>query len=208
MHLGDIGIIVGTGPSLTDKVIMDCGNSGLPLFGANNAWKVLDLDVFHACNWEYYHHYWEKGLKETPSIKYTIWEDVAKRYNVNFLKGEWKGGLSRNKGVIYYHHGTGPQLINIAYHHGIKRMLLVGWDMAYRGKVNDRHYTQPRHYFGDDELSGKHFPKTGENGEFTGLIKEMETIIPEDYGIEIINCTPNSAMTCFPMMDFDSALKN
>ena len=45
----------------------------------------------------------------------------------------------------------------------------------------------------------QHFTRNlGPDGELVGLIKEMETIKPEDYGIEIINCTPDSAMKCFP----------
>ena len=51
-------------------------------------------------------------------------------------------------------------------------------------------FTGKRHYFGEDALTEKHWPRTGPNGECEGLIREMETIQPEDYGIEIINCTP------------------
>jgi hypothetical protein len=47
---------------------------------------------------------------------------------------------------------------------------------------------------------------TGPNGELSGLIKEMETIHPADYGIRIINCTPGSAMTHFEMMDLTDAI--
>jgi hypothetical protein len=78
--------------------------------------------------------------------------------------------------------------------------------MRFPGKITDRNYTEPRHFFGEDELTKTHWPKTDPNGDLGGLIKEMETIIPSDYGIEIINATPNSAMTCFPMMSLDDAI--
>ena len=77
--------------------------------------------------------------------------------------------------------------------------------MAYKGKTGPREYTQ-RRYLGEDPLTINHWPKTGPNGEQTGLIAEMETIIPKDYGIEIINTTVDSAMRCFPVMDLNEAI--
>ena len=59
-----------------------------------------------------------------------------------------------------------------------------------------------RHFFGDGEYPEplRHFTRNlGPDGELIGLIKEMETIKPSEYGIEIINCSPGSAMTCFKM---------
>jgi hypothetical protein len=88
-------------------------------------------------------------------------------------------------------------MVNLALHYGAKVMLLVGWDMR---------YSERRHYFGEYPEPLRHFPKTGPSGELTGLIREMETIKPEDYGIEIINCTPDSAMTCFPSLSLSDAL--
>lgn len=201
-----VGLIIGTGPALTDDVICTAAKARCFRFGVNNAWRVFDLDVFHACNPEYYHAYWDKGLSETRSEKWTWDEATADRYGINYVKGAWAPGLSVEVGTIAYHHGAGPQLVNIAYHYGIKIMLLIGWDMRYPGKVSNTEYTLPRHFFGEDTLTEKHYPSTGPKGELTGLIKEMETIKPEDYDIEIINCTPNSAMTCFPMMDLKEAL--
>lgn len=192
-------IIIGTGPSLTDEVVLKCKNSGLKLFGVNNVWKVLDVDVFHACNPEYYQAYWEEGLKYITADKWTWDKLTADRYGINYVEGVWADGLSTTPGKIHYHHGSGPQLINIALHYGVDEMILVGWDMRYPigGK---------RHFFGEYPENLQHWPKTGPNGEMTGLIKEMETIKPEDYGIKIVNCTPDSAMRCFPMADLDDCL--
>ena len=71
--------------------------------------------------------------------------------------------------------------MNIAYHYGCKKIiLLIGWDMRFDGKVNRTTFTGKRHYFGEDELTEKHWPRTGPGGECEGLIREMETIQPED----------------------------
>jgi len=78
--------------------------------------------------------------------------------------------------------------------------------MRYLGKTGPSTYTR-RRYLDEDPLTINHWPQTGPNGEQTGLIKEMETIVPADYGIEIINCTVDSAMHCFPMMDLREAIR-
>jgi len=193
-------LIICTGPSLTPEVIEQINKSKLKKFGVNNTYKVIDLDVFCACNDFYYDHYWEKGLKDCKADMWTNSRRCAEQYGINYIftpEDNSIPGLSTDPSYVHRHHGSGPMMINIAYHYGIKRMLLVGWDMRYPGKVDRFNYTEKRHFYGDDELSGQHFPQTGDNGEFTGLIRETCSIKPEDYGIEIINCTPGSAMTCF-----------
>lgn len=160
------------------------------------------------CNWQFWHYYW-------PRIKYyhcdkwaTLDHDrLAGFPGLNLIESRFMDGLSRDKSYIAHHHGTGPQLINLAYHYGCEVILLIGYDMRYPGKVDRFTYNGERHYFGEDALTEKHWPiYVGDDGALNGLLKEMVTIHPQEYGIEIINCTPGSAMTCFPMMDFDDAL--
>jgi len=200
-----VGAIVCTGPSLTleqiDKV------SHLKRFGANRAFE-FDLDVIAGCNWQFWHHYWDQ-IKDYKCHKWaTLDYDQVKQFDVNFIESRFIDGLSTDKSYIAHHHGTGPQLLNIALHYGCEVMLLIGWDMRYPGKVDRYTYTGKRHYFGEDALTEKHWPiHINKDGRLDGLMKEVVTIHPEDYGIEIINCTPDSAMTCFPMMDLDAALE-
>lgn len=194
------GIIIGTGPSLTKKQLDKVDK--YRKFGVNNAFR-LGLDVHLACNWQWWDEYWHE-IKNYDCHKWTPRIESAEKYGINYIEEIWQPGLSKDKQFIHAHHGSGPQIVNVALHYGVKRMILIGWDMRYPGKVNDRQYTGKRHYFGEYPQNLQHWPRTGPNGELAGLIKEMETIKPEDYGIEIINCTPGSAMTCFQMDDLDN----
>lgn len=160
---------------------------------------MADLDVHIACNPEWWDMYYS-DIRHYRCSKWTWDETTAKRYGINHIKGKWADGLSTDPWCIHYHHGSGPQMVNLALHYGVKTMVLLGWDMRYPPRGN-------RHYFGEYPKELQHWPKTGPNGEFTGLIKEMETIKPTDYGIEIINCTPESALTCFPMMTLADFLR-
>ena len=162
------------------------------LFGCNNSIFDFDLDVHHACNYQW-HDFYAKKIMDYPCDKWTTRPEVPNKFPwIRYIEERWEPGLSTDKAYICAHHGTGPQLVNLALRYGCTRMLLVGWDMRHKGK---------RHYFGDGEYPEplQHFTcNLGPDGELIGLIKEMETIKPEDYGIEIVNCTPNSAMKCFP----------
>lgn len=201
-----VGVIVCTGPSLTqgqlDKV------KHLKRFGANRTFE-FDLDVIAGCNWQFWHHYWDQ-IKDYRCHKWATldYEKVKHFPGLNYIQAKFMDGLSRDKSCIAHHHSTGPQLLNIAYHYGCKVMLLIGWDMRYPGKVDRYTYNGKRHYFGEDELTKNHWPiNVSGDGTMNGFIKPVLTINPEDYGIEIINCTPDSALTHFPSMSLDDALE-
>ena len=193
-----VGFIIGTGPSLSDDQLQAV--APYRKFGVNNAFQWCDLDVHLACNIEWWNHY-HADIKPHNCDKWTWDSDTAKKYGINYIQGRWGEGLSTDQNYIYYHHGAGPQMVNLALHYGCEVIALLGWDMHYPGKIDNKTYLQPRHRHGEYPKQLQHWPQTGPNGEFTGLIKEMETINPMDYGIEIINVTQGSALKCFPMMD-------
>ena len=206
VYEGETAIICGTGPSITKSIIKRCNSmramGSVRLFGANLTYREFNLNVLHACNYQFYDHYYPIDSRISDGLfdKWTTRPELNGKYKgVNYIEEVWADGFSVDPSKIHAHHGTSPQLMNIALHYGITKMLLVGFDMRYPDKVTDKDYRSPRHYFGEYANNLQHWPRTGAQGELEGLIKEMETIKPEDYGIEIINCTPDSAMTCFPM---------
>jgi len=207
---GDTAIVCGTGQSITPKIIEAVNNSGHRIFGANRAWEIFNCDVVHGCNYQFWDHYWSANfkLKDQPFDKWTTRPELEGKYpGLNYIEERWEDGLSKEANWISAHHGTGPQLVNIAFLYGCTTLLLVGWDMRYLGKTGPREYAR-RRYLAEDTLTLNHWPRTGVNGEMEGLIKEMATIKPEDYGIKIINCSKDSAMRCFPMGNLHEELRN
>ena len=187
-----IGVVIGTGPSLT-KQQTDTAKC-FKTFGVNKAFE-FNPDVLVGCNHQFWNYYWG-SVKHLRCQKWTTRPELeGKLPGLNYIEERWEDGLSTDPSYICAHHGSGPQAVNLAYHYGCKTILLIGWDMRHKGK---------RHYWGDGEYPEplRHFTRNlGPDGELTGLIAEMATIHPEDYGIEIYNCTPGSAMTCFPEAD-------
>lgn len=117
------------------------------------------------------------------------------------LRLEQAGGLNTEQGTINSggEGSSGFQAINLAYHIGATKIILLGYDMQSTGGKN--------HWFGD------HPKKTPEgkntafmNGTFGRYVKTFRTIDPARYGIEIINCSRATALDAFPRMRLEDAL--
>jgi len=189
------GIILATGPSLNAYAIHWAKmkqRKGWNLFGINNVYQqVPKLDVHMACNPEWWDEYWsDPNLQKGEFDKWTWDKKTSEKYGINYIEGRWADSLSKDSRYIHYGHASGYQILGVAYHYGVREFYLLGYDMAYPPG-------QPRHYFGEYPKSLYHNPRTGPNGEFTGLIKQFETIDEKDLGIKVYNLCPTSALEHF-----------
>jgi hypothetical protein len=193
------GIIIGTGPSLTPYAIhwaIMKRRKGWRLFGVNNVYQEIELDVHLSCNPEWWDEYSsDKRLLDGLFDKWTWDIPTHKKYqyvikNLKYIEGRWGPSLSKDPRWIHYGHSSGYQIMGVAYHYGVREFYLLGYDMAYPPN-------QPRHFFGEYPSSLYHNPKTGPNGEFIGLIRQFETIDEADLGIKVINLCPTSALNHF-----------
>lgn len=145
-------------------------------------------------------------MKDLPAIKTTIFEDTAKKYGILYVDGRWYSGLSE-KPVISYGHSAGYQLLNLAYHEKPDRILLLGYDMRfaadYDGKAR-RVGSSPRHFFGEYPPELQHWPSVKvKDGVHFGLVDLYRSVAQQGL-VEIINCSPGSAIDCFPRADIDA----
>lgn len=197
-------ILVGTGPSLTPSARTLVNQSDLPKFGCNNAYQAVELTALLSCNPEWWDYYWprDEKLRNGDFGKWTWDAATAEKYNLSYIRGEWGDGLSTDPNVIHYGHSSGYQLLNLALHYGVCEFVLIGYDLRYP-KGYDRAQRQgvQRHFWEGGEYPPElqHWPMVGDNGEMTGLLDCYKTIITEDYGIRIINCSPGSALDFFNM---------
>ena len=117
----------------------------------------------------------------------TNWEgEYPKLPGINLLQLQRSGGLSMTPGVI--HSGgqgsSGYQAVNLALLLGATTILLVGYDM---------HHRKGLHWF------GAHPKEVNRNQSDPQVFaKSYDSINPQAYGVDIINCTPGSAVTAFP----------
>lgn len=189
-------IVAATGPSLTPEVAERC--KGLPAIAVNDAYRLLPFaEILYACDakwWDVHHGCPDfRGEKWSSHSKGTNDKTAAAaRWGLRLVRGAHEDGFSMNPSVIHYGSNSGFQAINLALLMGAKRVLLVGFDMR---------TTAQRHFFG-------HHPAPLNNA------MRFETLLPHfckaarrlPPGVEIVNCTPRSALDCFPMMNLEEAL--
>ena len=89
---------------------------------------------------------------------------------------------------------SGYQACNLAFHLGVKRILLLGFDMR---AVNGRTHWHEQH---QRPTSPKDYA-THMAPPFKRLAEELGA-----RGVEVVNCTPGSAITAFPVMPIEQAL--
>lgn len=215
-YQGETVVIVATGPSLNKEQI-DFINAArhynhCRIMTVNNSYQLFNyVDIHVACNDNWWEHYWweDKKLQEIRDYGGDLWtryEYLAEEYKINFIDSIVKDGLSRDAEVVHINHGSGPMAINIAYLYGFRKMILVGHDMKFAKDYNGKKKkvgSTPRHYFGEYPSHIQHFPRSSESvdidGNIIGLIAAYKKMIPdlEKSGIDIVNCTPNSSLTCF-----------
>jgi hypothetical protein len=204
--------VIGTGPSLTLGQIESARSKGFTLFGCNNVYQTVpDLAVLFATNAPWWFHYLEtdEKLRDGAFEKWTNNEESAEkyaRYGLRYIKSRDAPGLSQNPKRLHHGHSSGFCLLNLAYLMGAERIVLLGFDMKYAPDYDGRERTAgstPRHYFGEYPSLMRHWPKVSiTNGVLHGLIDVYRRVAEQNL-VEIINCTPDSALDCFPRMNID-----
>lgn len=109
---------------------------------------------------------------------------------INYVQSVKGKGLSEDK--LVQGCNSGYQAINLAKLLDYETVLLLGYDMHGIGQ----------HWF------GKHDGSKGmsTNTNYSNFIREYENMQPEKHGLEVINCTRETALLCFPRMTFEEAV--
>lgn len=191
-------IVAASGPSLTADVAEAC--RGERVVAVNDAYRIMPhADVLYSCDAAWYEHH--KGCPGFSGEKWTSHSlrprndksGVADRYGLTVIRGEDEPGFSLDPAVIHYGNNSGFQAVNLAILFGADQIILVGFDM--------RRIDGKSHFFGN------HKAPLSEAGNFGTWIANF-TRAAEMLGgsPRILNATPGSALTCFPMVPLAEAL--
>ncbi len=201
-------VCIGTGPSLTEEQIQTAREKGFRLFGCNNVFQIVpDLELLYGCNlgwWELY----AAQASSHAAEKWTSNHEAADRYGLNWIEEANAPGLSEDPELIHHGHGSGYSLVNMALHKGAERILLLGYDLRYAPDYNGARRiigSRPRHFFGEYPSAIQHWPKVRvTNGVHDELVEQYRTVADQGL-VEVINCTPGSALDAFPVSDIADA---
>lgn len=203
---GKCAILAATGPSILDQV-ENINKLDIPIITVNNSFELFPKATAHiSCNDDWWEYYWKtsKTLRELSADKYTWYKHIAEKFNIKYIKAIVKDGLSLDPRIIHINHGSGPMGINLALHLGVSKLLLVGHDMKFAEDYNGRLRIvgkTPRHFFGEYPSELQHWPSVkiglSKPGVIDGLIEAYEKMVPYLTTMEVVNCTPNSALNIF-----------
>lgn len=132
------------------------------------------------------------NLREFPGIIAHCGVNLT-RIGTNYFKRGKPEGLEERPEFVSWNSNAGFSGINFAYHLGVRRVVLLGYDMR---RVDN----QPNWH--------KDHPSPEKNPYFRFLRREhFVAKDAERLGLEIINCTPGSAAKKWPIMTLEEYLK-
>lgn len=194
-------IVAAPGPSLTEEVAEAC--KGHHVVAVNDAWRRVPFaEVLYAGDSSWWEHHggvpefvgekWSAHGDRTVNDKRLCWL----RYGLKLVRGRFDPGFSFDPAAIHYGENSGYQAVNLAalMMGAVGKIALVGFDM----KMVDG----KRHFFGE------HPPelRSTASGYQKWPLKFAQAAKSLPAGLEIVNCTPGSALTCFPMRELSEVL--
>jgi hypothetical protein len=186
-------VVLASGPSLTaDDIALCRDRPDTHILAIKDSIRLAPwAPVLYACDRRWWRTY--PGTKNLTARKYGL-EALRERPDVQILRQGPEMGLSLDPTALALGRNSGHQAINLAVHLGARRILLLGFDMqtGVRGKV---------HWFGDHPYGTPPPP-------FYDFRERLATLVAplRAQGIEILNCTPGSALECFEQRPWREAL--
>lgn len=192
---GHTAVVVASGPSLTDEQIVHVEHANVKAIAVNSSYlKLAHPDAVYACDYLW----WKTNhMKVKQNIgREKLWTQdrgAAEQFQLGHIRWEAKDGLGKQGLRVNGNSGAGA--INLAYHFGVRRILLIGMDMK-PGPNGEKHW-HPDH------------PKPLVQAQQFEEWRKKMGVLADDLkaaGVTVVNCTPGSALTHFLMGDLEQEL--
>lgn len=189
-------VICASGPSMAGV--------DLQLLRRFRSWRVLAVNCTHLLVpwadamyagdgqwWDRYH----VEVEDFRGEKWTWSEHAALRYRLNRVRRAEGQGLCRKRLEVHSGGNSGYQAVNLAFHFGARRMVLLGFDM---------HRNAGGHWHGEHDgmlsAPANHLPVWRQ--AFGRMAFDLRA-----EGVQVINATEGTALDCFPRMPLAEALR-
>ncbi len=191
--------IIGGGPSLLKEDLEPLRGNGNSIraqhvIGVNDSfkkWPWIPVTYFGDARWHDWNRKYLKkysGLVVSSSKRTEPFPDVLHVQRVN------RDGVFRKPGFVSWNRNSGTSAINLAYHFGAKRIVLLGFDMKMKDDNHNWH-TNHRHIPDSNIYETRFLPS------FQIVARDAKIL-----GLEIVNANPDSALTLFPFVDWKEEL--
>lgn len=174
-------ICIASGPSLTSHDCSLVADSDLPVIAVNNSWQMLPgADVVFASDLSWWNEY---GATVPPTAeRWTTCQLAAKRHQLHQF----------NSRFLTQSYNSGQLAIELAVSRGARRVLLLGYDCSLRAGT---------HWHGNHENIRN--PTTDSVKRWR---EEFARLQQWAVGIEIINCSRETALKIFPRSTIEAEL--
>lgn len=172
-------VCIASGPSLTREDCDKVRAAGIPTIVTNCTWEMCPwADVLYAMDRKWWQVYGDRAVAEFPGRK---------------ICGV-RGGHDAEHIAFRHGRNSGAGAISLAAKWGARRIILLGYDCQHTGGK--------RHWHGDHPAGMKNTQKLPKwPAEFRVLAMRMKK-----ERRQVINCTRQTVLTCFPRMKLEEAL--
>ena len=151
--------------------------------------------MLYACDLRWWVANRPSGADKAPSVWCTQDKTAAHRYGLAQVAGRVGAGLCLEPWVVHLGMNSGYQAINLAYHLGASRILLVGFDM--------------QRTYGMDHWFGPHKGDLKVRSPLEEFAKRFGPLAADlrAQKIDVVNCSIETALTCFPRGEIQAELR-
>ena len=190
---GETAYIIGGGPSLQ-------GFDFSKLIGSNVIAINKAIYSFPAAQILYwtdnrFYTWYKNDIDNFGCLKYTIKTGSLYADDIKILRKGAVHGLEEPKDTLAHGNNSGYAAINLAYHLGAKRIVLLGFDMANDGDLTHYHDGYPTQGTANNVYHDKFLP--GFKSLASGLRKKQ---------IQVFNASVYSKLQDFPKISLEAAL--
>lgn len=182
---GETCVLLGAGPSLTTADVNACRGRAR-VIAINNSYRLAPwAGALYAADRKWWG--WEKGAPTFTGLKYSVAPMLPTLYpDVQVLKNTGPLGLELDPTGLRTGMNSGYQAINLAVHLGAARIVLLGYDLS--------DAPDGRKHWHADHPGPNASPYPQMLAAFPSLVEPLAAI-----GVTVVNCTPGSALECFPV---------
>jgi len=170
--------------------------------GVNTSFMLGNwVDMLFFGDNKFYLHF-EQQVNDFPNLKVTCSSNANSRSgnnkHIKYLSRSSKSrGLTKNRGQVCWNVNSGAAAINVALHTGVKRVILLGFDM----KLDSKQRQHWHDYYTKKGQVRRKLPFDRHLIGFDDIKKDADR-----FGLEIINANPDSALNHFPKVNVKELL--
>jgi hypothetical protein len=185
--------VMASGPSMSAEVADTVRAARVPAIVVNNTFRLAPwAAVLYAAD----ARWWRltPDAVEFGGLKVSIENiDELPPRGVLLMRNGGREGYDEAPDSLRTGHNSGYQALHLAVKAGARRVVLCGFDMRGSGHWHPNHLAPLR---------------SVDEAFFAMCRARFQTILAPlaQMGVEVLNCTPGSALTCFPRVALEDAL--